>query len=208
MHWKLHVTPRDALRAAVAGTEGSFVSGAAHALYEAGGKAVLPAAVQRALRGAVEGEASRVLAGVGLLAGGTAASARMLEGGALRAVAQRTAAAAGRQVLRGLGAAALGGALIDGGWALVQAVRKVRRGAMTKREAATYVATEAGAGAAATAAGAAAAALLVTVTGGLAAPAVFVVGAAASLGARAGIDVWLRARDRGAIRAELQPERA
>jgi hypothetical protein len=203
MIWRLKVTPRDALRAAMAGTQGSLVTGAAHALYEAGGKAMLPVAMQRVVRGAVEGEASRMLAGVGLLASGSAATARLMESGAVRVVATRTAAAAGRQILRGVGAAALGGALVDGGWALAQAVRRMRRGTMTKQQAAVHVATEAGTGAAATAAGAAAAALLVVMTGGVAAPAVFVVGAAASMGAKAGLDAWLRARAKGAIRAQL-----
>jgi hypothetical protein len=207
MVWKLNFGARDALRAAVAGTQGSLVSAAAHTLYEAGGKLMLPAAVQRALRGAVEGEASRMLAGVGLLASGTLASARVVESGVVR-IAGQTTIAAGRQLLRGVGAAAFGGALLDGGWALAQAVSRVRRGDMTKQEAARHVATEAGAGAAATAAGAAAAALLVAVTGGVAAPAVFIVGAAASLGAKAGLDAWLRARERGIIRASLEPAQA
>jgi hypothetical protein len=211
MIWRLKVTPRDALRAAMAGTQGSLVTGAAQTLYEAGGKAMLPTTVQHALRGAVEGEASRMLAGVGLLASGTAATARVMESGAasgvtsgaVRAVATRTAAAAGRQILRGVGVAALGGALVDGGWALAQAIRRVRRGTMNKQQAAIHVATQAGTGAAATAAGAAAAALLVVMTGGVAAPAVFVVGAAASMGAKAGLDAWLRARAKGAIRAQF-----
>lgn len=203
MDWKLKVTPRDALRAAVAGLQGSALSSVAHALYEAGGKAVLPAAIQRALRGAIEGEATKLVAGVGLLATGSAVSAKVLEAGAVRAVAQRTATAAGRQILRGVGAAALGGVLVDGGFALVQAVRRFRRGEITKKEAAIYVATEAGAGAAATAAGATAAALVVVITGGVAGPGVFFVGAAASLGARAGLDAWLRSRKKGAIRVQI-----
>jgi hypothetical protein len=93
--------------------------------------------------------------------------------------------------------------LVDGGFALVHAVRRVRRGEMTKKEAALHVATEAGAGAAATAAGAAAAALVVAVTGGVAGPGVFFVGAATSLGARAGLDAWLRKREKGAIRVQI-----
>ena len=76
---------------------------------------------------------------------------------------------------------------MDGGWALVQAVRGVRAGQMTRRDAAMHVAREAGTGAAATAAGTAAAALLVAMTGGIATPAVFVVAAAASIGAKMGL---------------------
>ena len=62
---------------------------------------------------------------------------------------------------------------------------------MTRREAATHVAREASTGAAATAAGATAAVLLVALTGGFAAPAVFDVGAAASVVANAVLDRWL-----------------
>jgi hypothetical protein len=75
---------------------------------------------------------------------------------------------------------------------------------MTQREAAVHVAREASTGAAATAAGTAAAALLVAVTGGIAAPAVFMVAATASLGAKMGLDAWLKARKKGEIRAQLR----
>jgi hypothetical protein len=102
-----------------------------------------------------------------------------------------------------VGAAAGAGALIDGGWALVQVVGRVKRGVMTRRQAVGHVAREASTGAAATAAGTAAAVLVVALTGGIGAPAVFLVGAAASLGAKAGLDAWLAARARGAIHAEL-----
>jgi hypothetical protein len=98
--------------------------------------------------------------------------------------------AAGRQLLRGVTRAAGAGALIDGGWALVQGIRAVQRGAMTRRQATAHVVREASTGAAATAAGTAAAALVVTLTGGVAAPAVFVVGAAASLGAKMALEAW------------------
>jgi hypothetical protein len=113
------------------------------------------------------------------------------ESNAARAAAVQGARAAGRQVLRGVAASAGAGALVDGGWALVQAVRGVRAGHMTRRDAARHVAREAGTGAAATAAGTAAAAMLVAMTGGIATPAVFVVAAAASIGAKMGLDAWL-----------------
>jgi hypothetical protein len=71
---------------------------------------------------------------------------------------------------------------------------------MTRTEAAAYVAREATTGAAATAAGTASAALLVALTGGMAAPAVFVVAAATSVGAKAGMDAWIARRGRGSIR--------
>src|SRR5579859_5376950 len=162
---KLRVTRRDALRGSVAGTQGHVARCAAQALFEGGGRSVLPAPMQSAVRLAVEREASRVLAAVGLLE--ARATSQMLEGGAARAVAVQTARAAGRQILRSVGAAAGAGAVIDGGWALIQAVRRVRRGAMTQREAVAHVAREATTGAAATAAGTTAAILLVALTGGV-----------------------------------------
>ena len=199
------VTGRDALRGSVAGTQGHLARGAAHALFEAGGRAVLPAPLQTAVREAVERQASKVLVAAGLLESRT--TAQLLESGATRAVAMQTASAAGRQILRSVGVAAGAGAAIDGGWALIHAVRAVRRGSMTRREGAAHVAREATTGAAATAAGATAAVLLVALTGGVAAPAVFVVGAAASVGAKLGLDRWLgvRAQSDVRVRAEVAP---
>lgn len=202
---RFRVTRRDALRGSIAGTRGAAARGAAQALFEAGGRSVLPEAVQGAVRSAVERQASLALAGVGLLESGAATTARAIEGGAGRAMVLQTTRAAGRQILRGVGAAAGAGALLDGGWALVQAVRRVRGGTMTRREAAGYVVREASTGAAATAAGTLAAVALVAMTGGVAAPAVFLVGAAASVGAKAGLDQWLHARGAGAIRAAVEP---
>ena len=200
------ISRADAMRASVAGAKAVSVRSSAEVLFQAGGQRVLPAAVQTVVRGAVAREASRILGAKGLghavlEAGATTTSAGMVEVGAARAVASQAARAAGRQVLRAVSAAAAAGAVIDGGWALVQAVARVRKGAMTRREAAVHVAREATTGAAATAAGTAAAALLVGLTGGVAAPAIFVVGAAASLGTKAGLDAWLAARARGQIRA-------
>jgi hypothetical protein len=177
----------DAVRAGIAGTRAVAVRAAAKTLFDAGGQRVLPAMVQRAVRGAIEREASRVLAAVGVVE-------RALEGGAARTAAVQGARVAGRQIARGIGTAAAAGAVVDGGWALVQALKRVRAGTMTRRQAAAHVAREAGTGAAATAAGTAAAALLVAVTGGIATPAVFVVAAAASIGAKVGLDAWIAGR--------------
>ncbi|HEX4629118.1 MAG TPA: hypothetical protein VH137_10035 [Gemmatimonadales bacterium] len=202
---KFLVTQRDALRGSVAGAQGAAARGAAQALFDAGGRSVLPAAVQGAVRSAVERQASLALAGVGLLESGAATTARAIERGAGPGLVVQTTRAAGRQILRGVGAAAGAGAILDGGWALVHAVRGVRGGSMTRREAAGHVLREACTGAAATAAGTLAAVALVAVTGGIAAPAVFLVGAAASVGAKAGLDRWLKARDAGAIQAVVEP---
>src|SRR5579859_2365997 len=145
---RFRLTRRDVLRSAAAGTEATHAAAAAQALFEAGGKRVLPASLQRALRGAVEHEASRLLAGVGLLeSGGTAAQAG--ERALVRSAVAQSVRAAGRQVLRSVGAAAGAGAVIDGGWAFLRSAIRVRRGTMTKREALEHVAFEAGTGAAA-----------------------------------------------------------
>lgn len=201
---KVRLKRLDAVRGAVAGSGGASLRLAAQALFDAGGNRVLPLVVQRAVRSAVEREASRLLTGTGLLQGASAAG-RLLDRNAARTVMIHGARAAGRQIARSIGAAAAVGALVDGGWATVQAMRSVRAGSMTQREAVVHVAQEAGTGALATAAGTATAALLVAVTGGIAAPAVFAVAAAASLGAKMGLDAWLRVRAAGAIRAHLQP---
>jgi hypothetical protein len=202
---KFRVTRRDALRGTLAGSRGVAASGAAQALFEAGGRTLLPAQVQSAVRSTVEREATRVLAGVGLLESGATTTARLFEGGTARALATQSVRAAGRQIVRSVGAAAGAGALVDGGWALVRAVGRVRRGTMTQREATAYVVREASTGAAATAAGATAAVLLIALTGGVAAPAVFFVGAAASIGAKAGLDRWLGGRD-SSVEVEGPPE--
>jgi hypothetical protein len=176
---------------------------AATALFRAGGQRVLPASLQNVLRSTVEREAARVLVGVGVLEQGAATATRLLDRGAVRTVAVHGTRAAGRQIARSMGAAAGMGALVDGGWALVQSMKRVRSGAMSQRDAALHVAREASTGAAATVAGTAAAVLLVTLTGGVATPALFFVGAAASAGAKLGLDAWLNARAAGTIRAEL-----
>ena len=196
----------DAVRAAVAGSAARSLRQAAHVLFEAGGRKVLPATVQNAVRSTVEREAARMMLGARMVEPGAAVVAgRLLGRETAHRVAAHGARAAGRQIARGLGGAAGLGALVDGGWALVQSVGRVRAGKMTQKEAALHVAREAGTGAAATVAGTAAAVALVALTGGVAVPAVFVVGAATSLGAKMGLDAWLNARAAGAIRAELQP---
>jgi hypothetical protein len=201
----------DGVRSGIAGAAAVAARSAAHVLFGAGGKTVLPSPLQSAVRGAVEGEAARVLSGltiVGVLEASASGATQVAEASAARVVTAQAVRAAGRQVFRCVGAAAGAGALIDGGWALVHAVGCVKRGAMTRRQAVQHVAREATTGAAATAAGTAAAVLLVALTGGVAAPGVFLVGAATSLGAKAGLDGWLAARSRGAIRAEIAPRAA
>jgi hypothetical protein len=162
----------DALRGAIAGSRAVAMGAAARALFDAGGRRLLHPTVQRAVRGAVEREASRVLSAVGV-------ASRAIETSPAPIVAVYGVRAAGRQLLRGVTGAAAAGALLDGGWALYRSIRQVRAGTMTRQQATLNVAREA-------------AALLVTLTGGVASPAVFVVAAAASMGAKAGLDAWMK----------------
>jgi hypothetical protein len=180
----LRIRRLDAIRGAIAGSRAVALGAAARALFDAGGRRLLHPTVQRAVRGAVERETTRMLSAVGM-------ASRALETSPAPIIAAQGARAAGRTLLRGVGGAAAAGALLDGGIALYRSIRRVRTGEITREQAALHVAREAGAGAAATAAGTAAAALLITLTGGIATPAVFVVAAAASMGAKAGIDAWL-----------------
>jgi hypothetical protein len=204
---KLRIRRVDAVRGAVAGSGGASARTAAQVLFNAGGNKVLPVVVQRAVRSTVERQASKLLTGAGLLEHASAAG-RLMEGRTARNVVLHGARAAGRQVFRSIGAAAAVGALVDGGWATMQAVKGVRAGSMTQKEAAAHVAREAGTGALATAAGTATAALLVAMTGGIAAPALFAVAAVVSMGAKMGLDEWLKVRAAGAIRAQLQATEA
>lgn len=194
----IRVTKRDALRAFFAGGQAVALRGAAHTLFEAGGRRVLPEVAQRAVRAAVEQETGKLLAGVAMLSEGAAASAKLLPSAAVSTTAKlvgvQAARAAGMQVLRGMGRAAGVGALIDGAWGAAEAAYRYRKNTMTAGQACAHVAKEASTGAAATVAGAAAATLLVTMTGGLAVPAVFVVGAAASIGTKVGLNAWLASR--------------
>jgi hypothetical protein len=191
MRWLRRQTGRDLARGGIAGAEGVATRDAAQVLFRLGGWRVLPASARDWLRSTVERRASEVLAGAALFESRAATSATAT-----------TLRAAGLRVVGRLGVAAGAGALIDGSWATAQAVRRVREGALSPRQATAYVVREVCTGAAATAAGAGAAAALVALTGGVAAPALFVVGAAASMGAKAGLDGWVSAQS-GALRARL-----
>ncbi len=180
-----------ALRSVIAG------SGAAHAiassvtLFEAGGKLLLDEGAKSALRRAAEKGAESALAlAAGPLIGPATALAKkpigMLAhaGKAARTVAPHAARTAGKEILKGAGKAAGVGLLIDGAVAGVEAAVAVRNGSMDRKGAATYVAKEAATGAVATGAGVLLGAGLVALTGGMAAPVVFAVGALGSIGTK------------------------
>jgi hypothetical protein len=210
------ISQRDAIRALVSGFEAVAVRIPAQVLFDAGGRKLLPVAAQRALRATLEREAARLMMGAsGLLkegAGVAKSAAHLVEAKAgagavtaAKAAAAPTARVAAQQVMRGIGRAAGAGALIDGAWGTAEAIYRVRNRTMTPREAVVHVAKEASTGAAATAAGAAAAAAVVTLTGGLAVPAVFVVGAAASIATKLGLNAWIERRQIVARLAAPEP---
>jgi hypothetical protein len=210
------LSPRDALRAVVAGAGAASVRAAAQRLYALGGRSMLPVAAQQALRAAVEVQAGNVLGVVGVAAERAIAVARTFQQPAARSTATRVLAAhasrgfaaraAARQVLRGIGGAAGAGAVIDGVWGAAEATYRVRNGSMTPRAAWAHVAKEAGTGAASTAIGVAAAAAVVGATGVLAVPAVFFVGAATSMAAKIALTRWLDARAIHVLTAPVAPE--
>jgi hypothetical protein len=92
--------------------------------------------------------------------------------------------AAGAQVLKGAGKAAGIGFVLDGAVATFEAVVAVRNGSTDRKTAVKHIATEATTGAIATGAGVLLGAGLVALTGGIAAPVVFAVGALGSIGTK------------------------
>lgn len=181
----------DAIRSIVAGAGATQLLSSSVALFEAGGKLVLDSGAQSFVRNAAEKGAEKALAfAAGPLLGpakmfankpiGLLASASK----AVRASAPVAARVAGRQLLKGAGKAAGIGFVIDGAVAGVEAASAVRSGSMDRKDAATYVAKEAATGAIATGAGVLLGAGLVALTGGVAAPVVFAVGALGSIGTK------------------------
>lgn len=181
----------NAIRAVIAGSAATKVIGASVSLFEAGGKLVLDEGSRNVLRTAAERGAEKALAiAAGPLLGPATAFAKrpvaLLAQGAKasKAIAPLAAKAAGREILKGAGRAAGIGFVIDGAVAGVEAASAMRSGTMDGKKAATYVAKEATTGAIATGTGMLLAAGLVAVTGGIAAPVVFAVGALGSIGTK------------------------
>jgi hypothetical protein len=187
------------IRANVAGAEAMAVRTAAETLFETGGKAILAEGAQKAIRELAESSAKAILgtfaptalarvAGAAELAASTVQSTAMeLAKGAGKAVVREAGKSAVKEVLKGAGKAAGVGFVVDGVFGGVEAAMAYRKGTMTGKEAAVHVSTEAGTGALATGAGVAVAAGVVALTGGLAAPVVFVIGAGAAIGAKQGL---------------------
>lgn len=215
VHVSLHPAPAsggavemaDSLRAALAGGEAAKLLTSSTALFEAGGKHVLSAATQKAVREVAERGASGAIA---IAAGPVLQSAADLASRPLTALGTRAGAAmslrssvaagagkqlakgagkeairiAGKQVLKGAGRAAAIGFVLDGAVAGFEAVVAVRNGSSDTKTAIKHVAKEATTGALATGAGVLLGAGLVALTGGMAAPVVFAVGAIGSIGTK------------------------
>lgn len=181
----------DALRAVISGGGATSVIASSVALFEAGGKLLLDEGTKNLLRSAAERGAESALAvAAGPLLGPATMLAKkpikMLAGAskAARSAAPLVARAAGKEILKGAGKAAGIGLVVDGAVASVEAALAVREGAMDRRGAISYVAKEAATGAMATGAGVLVGAGLVALTGGVAAPVVFAVGALGSIGTK------------------------
>ena len=181
----------DALRSVISGAGAARAIASSVTLFEAGGKLLLDEGARSALRSAAEKGAESALA---LAAGPLIGPATMLAkrpvamlanaGRAARAVGPHAVRIAGKEILKGAGKAAGVGLLIDGAVAGVEAAVAVRNGSMDRSRAAKHVAKEAATGAVATGAGVLLGAGLVALTGGMAAPVVFAVGAIGSIGTK------------------------
>jgi hypothetical protein len=193
---------RDLLIGAIAGQAAVNVQAAAVTLFEAGGKDLLAGAAQAGIRRVAAGEALHTVAtfAPALLAEGAREAGALLGptlAAELAATAGKTVAAgavkaAGGQILRSLVRVGGLGMLVDGTFGAIEGVGGVRRGTMTRRQAAVHTATEAGTGAVSAAAGVALAAGVVALTGGLAVPAVTAIGAGGALAAKLGLTRLLR----------------
>ena len=184
-------TVGQALRSVIAGGAAAHLITSSVTLFEAGGKLLLDEGARSALRSAAEkgAESALALAAGPLLGPATVLAKKPIgmlahAGSTAKAIAPHAVRAAGKEILKGAGKAAGVGLLIDGAVASVEAVAAVRNGSMDRRNAATYVAKEAATGAGATGAGVLLGAGLVALTGGMAAPVVFAVGARGSLGTK------------------------
>lgn len=191
----------DSLRAALAGGEAAKLLASSAALFEAGGKHLLSESTKHAVREVAQRGAQRAIAiatspvlesaaelaskpilAMTSKAGLTTASSSTKA--LARGVGAQAMRMAGKEVLKGAGKAAGLGFVIDGAVASFEAVVAVRNGSSDKATAVKHVAKEATTGAIATGAGVLLGASLVALTGGIATPVVFAVGALGSIGTK------------------------
>jgi hypothetical protein len=191
----------DSLRAAIAGGEAARLVGSSVGIFEAGGKHLLSATTQKAVREVAErGAKGAILLATGPVLESASGLAKGM-GGAKAALSLGSKAASGaksvvlgtgkhamraasKEILKGAGKAAGIGFVLDGAVASFEAIMAVRNGSSDRKTAVKYVAKEATTGAIATGAGVLLGASLVALTGGIAAPVVFAVGALGSIGTK------------------------
>jgi len=191
----------DSLRAAIAGGEAAKLLASSASLFEAGGKQLLSASTQRAVRAVAEKSAAGAIlmatapvleSATGIAKGMNGAKAALSLGSkaasGTRAIVMGTGKqamrVASKEILKGAGKAAGIGFVLDGAVASFEAIMAVRNGSTDKASAVKYVAKEATTGAIATGVGVLLGASLVALTGGIAAPVVFAVGAIGSIGTK------------------------
>jgi hypothetical protein len=179
----------DALRAMIAGGRAAHVMTSSVSLFEAGGKTLLSEGTKTLVRSAAERGAQNAFgyAAGPLLGAAAPANAPSMITTAVEvayATGPLAARAAAKELLKGAGRAGGLGFLIDGAIASLEAAVAVRDGVMDRRRAAFHVAKEAATGAASTGAGVLLGAGMVALTGGVAAPVVFAVGAFGALGTK------------------------
>jgi hypothetical protein len=191
----------DSLRAAIAGGEAARLLGSSAIIFEARGQHLLSATTQRAVREVAErGAKGAILLATGPVLESASGLATAMDGAkaalslgsnaanGARSIALGTGKhamrVASKEILKGIGKAAGIGFVLDGAVSSVEAIMAVRNGSSDKPTAIKYVAKEATTGAIATGAGVLLGASLVALTGGIAAPVVFAVGALGSIGTK------------------------
>jgi hypothetical protein len=179
----------DAIGAMIAGGRAAQLMSSSAALFEAGGRVLLDEGTRLLVRNTAQRGAEHAFSYAAGPLLGPAAAARlrrllMAAGGVASAARPLAVRAAATEVLKGAGRAGGLGFVIGGAIATLDAVVAVRDGAMDRRAAATHVVREAATGGASTGVGVLLGVSVVALTGGVAAPVVFAVGAFGAMGAK------------------------
>jgi hypothetical protein len=176
---------RDLVMGALAGQAALAARTAARALYDAGGREVLPTVAQAGLQTVLTRTATGTVATAAPTLLVDAAVTGAAEVTSLAVVT--TARAAGAQIARTAARAGVVGLVVDAAFGAAEGVMAYRRGTMTGKQACVHATVEAGTGAASTSVGVLVAAGAVALTGGLAAPAVMAIGTGTALAAKLGL---------------------
>lgn len=173
---------------AIAGHAALAARSAAHTLYDAGGRDVLPTVAQAGLQTVLTRKAAdAVAAAAPVLLHDAAATVGAGVAETASLVAATTVRAAGAQIARTAARAGLVGLVVDAAFGAAEGVFAYRRGTMTGKQAVAHAGIEAGTGAASTSVGVLIAAGAVALTGGLAGSAVMAIGTGSALAAKLGL---------------------